>query len=762
MKLPRLRRFSLKSLFKRSVWINPATLMVYSLIAVVAVYTLDIHILELIELKTYDLRFLSRGDRKPSPAVAMVVIDEKSLEAEGRWPWPRSKFAALIDTLSREGAKVIGFDVIFSEPDENSELAFIDHLAGQLDTLAPREQRLREFLRERRRHADHDQALREAIKRSTATVVLGYFFHDQSTLEQQIDQDETQRRLAQIAGSKYPHVRYLDPEAAKTRFIKGFAPQTNLPMFSDVAAGAGYFSLQSDRDGVLRWMPLVTQGGDDLYPPLGLVCAWHYLDRPPLTVHVGGEGVRGVGMGERLIPTDGLGKLLINYLGRAKTFPYYSVTDVLNGRVPKGAFKNRIALVGATAVATYDLRNTPVDPRYPGTEVHATVIENILSQDFMTRPEWSRVFDVAAIVGMSALTGVALTRLGPVKGMLFVAGMFAFYVFLARWLFVSARLWITIVYPLLALVTVHILLTVYYYMTEQRERKRIKVTFKQYVAEHVVEEMTKDPTRLKLGGEERVLTVLFSDLEGFTTYSERYTAHEMTEILGDYFTRVTEQIFLHRGTLKEYVGDELMAFFGAPMGESDHASRACAAALAMREQTVALVGEWAKIGRPHLRARTGINSGPMVVGNLGSKYRFAYGVVGDQVNIGSRLEGLNKVYGTDIIIGENTARFVENSFRLRELDMVRVKGRTQVIRIYELIAKADTALPSDHDEALAAYAEALETYRKGMWTEALALFHQTLRLRANDGPARALSRRCLEYRDAPPETWDGIYEQRIK
>jgi adenylate cyclase len=759
---PSVRRVSLKSLFKRSVWINPAALMVYSLLAVVTVYALDIPILELIELKTYDLRFLSRGPRTPSPAVTMVVIDEKSLESEGRWPWPRSKFATLIDRLTHEGAKVIGFDVIFSEPDENSELSFIDQLSGQLDALAPREQRLREFLSERRRAADHDQALREAIQRSTATVVLGYFFHDQSTLERSVDREESLQRLAQIAGSKYPRVRYAGPGARDTHFIKGVAPQTNLPMFSEVAAGAGFFSLQSDRDGVLRWMPLVIQGGEDLYPPLGLVCAWHFLDRPPLTVHVGEDGVRGIEMGERLIPTDKVGKLLINYVGRAKTFPYYSATDVLNGRVPKGAFKDRIVLVGATAVATYDLRNTPVDPRYPGTEVHATIIENILSRDFMTRPEWSRVFDVAAIVGMSALTGVALTRLGPVKGMLFVAGMFAFYVLLARWLFVSGRLWITIVYPLLALVTVHILVTVYYYMTEQRERKRIKVTFKQYVAEHVVEEMTKDPTRLRLGGEERFLTVLFSDLEGFTTYSERYSAHEMTEILGEYYNRVTEQIFLHRGTLKEYVGDELMAFFGAPMGESDHAHRACAAALAMREHTAALGEEWAKIGRPHLRARTGINSGPMVVGNLGSKYRFAYGVVGDQVNIGSRLEGLNKVYGTEIIIGENTARLVQNSFRLRELDMVRVKGRSQVIHIYELIAPADARLTSAHDEALAVYAEALETYRKGMWTEAIGLFQQTLRLRANDGPARVLSRRCLEYRDEPPEPWDGVYEQLIK
>jgi adenylate cyclase len=762
MRRLRIRAALIKRLLKRSFWINPASLMVASLLAVLTLYGLDVPILHLIELKTYDLRFVSRGPQKPSPAVVMVVIDEKSLEVEGRWPWPRSKFAALVDILSREGARVIGFDVIFSEPDENSQLSLIDEFTGTLDALAINDPRLRRFVTERRRHADNDVAFAEAIKRSSAAVVLGYFFHDQSTLEHQMDAAEIDRRLQTIAGSSYPRIR-RSGAGSEPPLIKGHAPQTNLQMFSDAAASSGYFSLQGDRDGVLRWMPLVIQGGaGDLFPPLGLLCAWHYLGRPQLTLDVGIHGVEGVEVGDRFVPTDAAGRLLIDYQGGPKTFPYVSVTDVLAGRVPSGTFKNRIVLVGATAVATYDLRNTPFDPRYPGTEVHATVIDNILTQRFMAKPGWLPAFDLLAIVGMGALTGIALTRLTPVRGVLFTAGLFAFYIFVARSIFVRAGLWLTIVYPLLALTTVYIALTVYYYVTEQRERKKIKGTFKQYVAEHVVEEMIKDPARLKLGGEEKVLTVLFSDLEGFTTYSERHSAHEMTVMLSEYYDRVTEQIFLQHGTLKEYVGDELLAFFGAPLAEADHARRACEAALAMREQTRILADEWAKVGRPPIRARTGINSGPMVVGNLGSKYRFAYGVVGDQVNLGSRLEGLNKVYGTDIIIGENTAGLVENAFRLRELDMVRVKGRTQVVRIYELVGKAGAALVSEHDQALFIYAEALEAYRKGMWTEALALFHQALRLRSDDGPSRTLARRCVEYRDMPPEPWDGVFDQQIK
>jgi adenylate cyclase len=757
-------KWLLTHLRQRSFWINPAALMLGSLAAVLALYNFNPHILELIELKTYDLRFVSRGPLKPTPVVAMAVIDEKSLEVEGRWPWPRSKIAKLIDILSAEGARVVGFDVIFSEPDANSQLALIDRLADQLNALAIKDPSLRRFVTDSRQDADNDLALVNAIKRSKAAIVLGYFFHmDQATLEHRLDPGETERRLQSIARSKYPRILRPARLDHDPPYLKALAPQTNLVTFTDVAAASGYFSLRSDRDGVLRRMPLAIQAGEDLFPPLGVVCVWQYLGRPQMTVEVGQHGIEGIHIGDRFVPTDESGQLLINYLGPPKTFPYFSVTDILHGRVPKGALKDRIVLVGATAVATYDLRNAPFSPLYPGTEVHATVTDNILTQNFMTKPEWARAFDLLAIVGMGALTGVALTRLGPVNGLLFTAGLFALYIFLARWLFVSARLWLNMVYPLMALMIVYTALTVYRYLTEQRERKKIKGTFKQYVSEHVVEEMIKNPSRLRLGGEEKILTVLFCDLEGFTTYSERHTPQEMTEILSEYYDRVTEQVFLHRGTLKEYVGDELMAFFGAPLEAPDHARLACATALGMREQTRALAAEWAKIGRPRLRARTGVNSGPMLVGNLGSRYRFAYGVLGDQVNLGSRLEGLNKVYRTDIIIGENTAALVEGAFRCRELDMVRVKGRAQAVRIYELIGATGTELPVEHEKALSCYAEGLDAYRKGRWADALGLFRHALTLWPEDGPCRTLGERCEVFlATPPPESWDAVFDQLVK
>jgi adenylate cyclase len=620
------------------------------------------------------------------------------------------------------------------------------------------------FVDEHRRRADTDRALATAIRGSAATIVLGYFFHmNATTLEYVLPPKELERRLGLLEGSRYPLVATRAGATARPPLLRAYAPEVNLPTFTEAAASSGYFSLQSGPDGILRAMPLAIQAGEDLFPPLAVLCAWHYLGRPQLAVRIGRHGVDGVQIGDRLVPTDATGQVLINYLGPPKTFPHVSVTDVLRGRLPAGTVKDRIVLVGATALGTYDLRSTPFSPLYPGMEVHATVIDNILTRQFLARPEWSDLYDVVAIVLLGALAGLAVARLSPLRGFLVVTGLFLLYVVLAREAFARFGVWLNMVYPLLALVATATAVTVHSYVTEHRERRRIKGTFRQYVAPLVVEEMLKNPGRLTLGGEEKILSVLFSDLEGFTTHSERYSPRELAEMLSEYYNRVTEQVFLHRGTLKEYIGDELMVIFGAPLEQEDHAHRACAAALAMREARLALAAEWAAIGRPVLRARTGINSGPMLVGNLGSKYRFAYGVLGDHVNLGSRLEGLNKVYDTDILVGENTARMVEGGFVLREVDTVRVKGKQQAGRVYELLARGGDALPPGRMEALARYAEGLTLYREQRWAEARTLFAQALVHWPDDGPSRAMADRCKVFQDTPPpEEWEGIFEPMFK
>ena len=753
-------RVRLKTLLR----IGPASLTLLTILVVGALFQVGVPILDFLELKTYDLRFVSRGPRPASPAVVMAVIDEKSLDAEGRWPWPRAKLASLIDALSRDGARVIAFDIGFSEPDENSQLAILDEVSKRFDSSRSRDRALADFLQRSRQQADNDARLAAAIRDSSAAVVLGYFFHmTEASLNYGLSREELERRLQLLARSKYPAVISTTSDLGAVKLITAYAPETNLPSLTEAAKSSGFYTLRSDWDGVLRWMPLVIRMGDDLYPPLPVVAAWHYLGKPGLAVRIARDGVHGVQMGDRFIPTDERGQLLLNYLGKANTFPYFSVTDILHGGVPEGTFRDRVVLIGATAIGTHDLRTTPFGPVYPGLEVHATVIDNILTRSFMARPDWSRVYDLAAIVILPAFIGWALPRLSPLRGVLAFALVFGAYILITRSLFVAGGMWLNMVYPLSALSLNYTALTAFHYLTEQRERKRIKGTFRQYVAPLVVEEMLKKPGGLTLGGEEKVLTVLFSDLEGFTSHSERYTPTQMVEMLAEYYNHVTEEVFKHQGTLKEYVGDELMAIFGAPLEHADHAERACAAALAMRERRLALAAEWGPSGRPMLHARTGINTGPMLVGNLGSRYRFAYGVLGDQVNLASRLEGLNKVYGTDILLGENTARVVEARFLLREVDMVRVKGRKQAVRIYELLARTGSSLPPELEKALAAYGQGLQAYRQRSWTEALELFTEALAVRPSDGPSRTMAERCEGFLRTPcPEDWDGVFDQLFK
>jgi adenylate cyclase len=443
----------------------------------------------------------------------------------------------------------------------------------------------------------------------------------------------------------------------------------------------------------MRRMPLAMEVGDEVFAPLALVSAWEYLGRPELVLRAGRYGVDGVELGGTLIPTDERGRLLIDYLGPPRTIPAVSATDVLRGRAAPGAFAGKVVIVGATAVGTHDLRSSPFSPAHAGTEINATVVDDILTSRFLERPDWWKVFDLLAVLVLASLVAIGVARARAVAGLLFAAALFLGYVLFAGWLFARHGVWLDVVHPLLALTLEYTGLSAYRFLSEERERRRVKAMFGQYVAPAVVEELLRDPGRLALGGEEKVLTVLFSDLEGFTSQCERRAPREMVGILGDYYERMTEEVFAQGGTLKEYVGDELMAFFGAPVEQPDHAARACAAALAMRERRLALSAEWAAMGRPPLRARTGINSGPMLVGNLGSRYRFAYGVLGDQVNLGSRLEGLNRVYGTDILVGEGTARLVQPSFVLRELDLVRAKGKEQAVRVYELLARAGAPSP---------------------------------------------------------------------
>ncbi|MCJ7540199.1 MAG: adenylate/guanylate cyclase domain-containing protein, partial [Desulfobacterales bacterium] len=604
------------------ITINSFSLTLYSILMLLVLFMMGVPILDLIELKTYDLRFVMRGHKKPANAVVMAVIDERSLDEEGRWPWPRSKIADLIDILNQEGAKVIGFDIGFLEPDENSNLKLIDQFENQISALNIKNNKLSDFIKMGKAKADNDMALAKSIKNSSADVILGYFFHtSKAGLGYEIPFDEIDRRLSQIEPSKYPLVIFEDQKLEDSPFLRAYVPEGNLDIFTRATKSSGYFNTTPDRDGVLRWAPLIIQCGENIFPPLPMQCVWHYLNKPQLMVNVVIYGVEGIQMGKQFIPTDEYGRILINYLGPPQTFPYFSITDILHKTFQKGAFKDKIVLVGSTAEGIYDSRNTPFSTIHPGLEVHANIIDNILTGDYLKIPKKANVYNLISIIIIGSLIGFVIPRLNALKGAIFAVTIFSAFILTACWLFMYFGVWLNMVYPLLALLSIYISLTIYHYFTEEKKRKEIRSAFSRYAPSNVVDEISHNPDKLKLGGEEREISVLFCDLAGFTGYSEIYKPNAMIEILSEYFNEMTEQVFAFKGLLKEYVGDELMAIFGAPLEQKDHAKRACLAALAMRDRLRALRPIWESMNRPSLRARTGVNSGIMLVGNVGSKYR---------------------------------------------------------------------------------------------------------------------------------------------
>ena len=736
--------------------------MLGTIVLVVLLFLSGAPILDLVELKTYDLRFLSRGQIKPSPEIVLAMIDEKSLDTEGRWPWPRSKIAALVKALSQDGAKVIGFDIGFLEPDESSQLAYINKLGQKVNTLGINNPLLSEFIQKSKKHADNDLELANALKASSAATVLGYFFHmSKADLNYRLKQSEIDQQLQRISASKYPVILYEEQEMDFIPFLKAYAPESNLEVLTEAAESSGFFSLRSDPDGVVRWMPLMIQGGEDLFPPLPLLCAWHYLGKPQLTLKVDRYGVERLQMGKQIIPTNEYGQMLINYLGPPKTFPHFSISDILGGKLPKGTFKDKIVLIGATATGTYDLRSTPFSTVYPGVEIHATVIDNILTQNMLTKPNWSKVFDLLAIIILGTLTGIALPRLNALNDILFTSGLFILHVFIARWLFINHGVWLSIVYPLLALSATYTVLTVYQYLTEERERKKIKGAFSFYVSSSVVNEMLKSPEKLKLGGDKRDLSVLFSDIRGFTTISEGLTPEDLVLLLNEYLTVMTDIVFRNEGTLDKYMGDAIMAVYGAPLEMSDHPQRACRSALEMTKGLQALNEKWIREGKKPLDIGIGINTGMMMVGNMGSDQRFDYTVMGDAVNLGSRLEGANKNYRTNILISEFTHERVKDEFVCMELDCVKVKGKTLPVKIYQLVGADDVSI--ERKEAIKDFNTGLGLYKNQKFVEAIEIFQSVVARDSDIYAAELYIQRSLSLQANPPgPDWDGVFTMTTK
>jgi adenylate cyclase len=662
-----------------------------------------------------------RGRLRPDPRIVVCAVDGASVHKLGRWPWRRNRVAELVDRLRADGAKVIAVDIVYSDPSPS---------AAGYDLSA-------------------DDRVLAASLRNAGNVVLGYFFRRESI---SINAESLEREA-------YDQVALGQPLAVPIRP----GVEANLPLFAAAAINQGFFSHERE-SGVLRHYALAIRYGEDYYPPLALRAAELFLGGHGLIL-ASRSGVAEVKVAGRRVPANERGELWVNYLGPAGTFPTVPAWKVLAGTAAPGTFRGRLVFVGLTETGVGDVQSTPFGREIPGVEVHANVADNLLTGSYIR--------DTGLLAGVSLLAAALLSlavalsvlrfarhRVGAATAAVLVLG----WPLLAYGAFINRGWHLQVAAPALAGVLALVLSLRVRVAAEEDRARRIRRTFEHYVSGPVVEDMLRHPERVTLGGERREMTVLFSDIRGFTSISENLDPEALVRLLNEFFTPMTRLVLEQGGTLDKYMGDALMAFFGAPLAQPDHAARACRTALAMRDELEHLNDGWHRDGKlpRHLTLGIGIglNSGEMSVGNVGSEMVFGYTVIGDNVNLGSRIEGLNKDYDTRILVSEFTARAAGDGFLFRELDRVRVKGKQQPVGIHELLDAAPGSL--DQAGRAALFARGLAAYRAQDFSGAAALFAD-LADRLGDGPAKVFAERCRHYlAEPPPADWDGVEVRKTK
>ncbi len=750
-----------------------------------------------------DTKFLLRGAEDPDrfqqdAHVVIAAIDEKSVREPdlGLWPWPRQKVAEMVRQLHRCGAKVIGFDMVFAEPDASRLEPELQGIYQRYLSSGQRDESFSGFLEQRLAQVQGDRLLAEAIE-DAGNVVLGYFFFlDQSEIANLKQEDVVDTGFQDISYSALDYRRKsqaLDEPQACRCFPQPLGVRTNLKLLSEATDSFGFFNQIPDDDRIYRRVPLVfcfqqeqhldsgeTQQVREYLPSLALrmLSLWY---GQPIELLIGidrfeqevpdylGLFIGPIGMPGREhveIPLESGARFRVNYYGGQKTFRHLSAGDLihLEGLEPESlseddprrqacrSVRDKIVLVGATTVGIYDMRPTPFEHSFPGVEIHANFIENVLRGDFLVRPLLSPVLEPLFMLLLGILLSWALSRLRLTVGLLLALATLAALVLGDFFLFFKNGLQVHIILSLSQVVVLLLGISIFRYATEEREKHRIRHAFQLYLSQEVIEEVLRDTHKLKLGGERREVTVIFSDIRGFTSLSENMPPDLLTEFLNEYFTPMTEIVLAEHGTLDKYIGDALMAFFGAPVAFGDHPHAACRTSLRMLEELERLHAGWRSRGLAEIKIGIGINTGEVSVGNMGSARRFDYTVIGDNVNLASRLEGLNKTYGTSIITTEFTRQAVGEHFTFRELDLVRVKGKARPVKIYELLHRG----PPDpvRDGWLKQFEAALDLYQGGRWGEAGEVFAGL-----TDDPASALFlERCRQMEQAPPENWDGVYK----
>jgi len=720
-------------------------------------WTFELPLVNRLEAIVYDTRLVLTMPRTVDPRIVIVDIDEKSLAerekgGEGRWPWPRDRLALLLDKLfDRHAVALVGFDVVFAERDESSGIKVLRGLAQkELRDVAAFQSALKAL----EPALEYDDILASRIR--NRPVVLGYVL--------------TQEKDVRIGVLPEPLLPAGIFAGRKIDFKDYQGYTANLAALQKAAPAAGFFSVDPDPDGIIRRVPMLAEFEGAYYEPLSLAMI-RVLARddkgalPPVQPGFpadklwtrGYAGLEWLELGPLRIPVDERVEALVPFRGKLGSFRYVSAVDILNDRVAADDLKNKIVLVGTTAPGLLDLRATPVQPVYPGVEVHANLIAGMLDGNIKQKPPYV----IGAEFVLLALTGIALALLlpvlSPLKSLLTTLAVLAIVIVTNILVFHSGNLVLPLASGLVLVALLFALNMSYGFFIEARGKRQFTELFGQYVPPELVDEMARDPTKYSMLPKAAELTILFSDVRGFTSISEALSPEDLREYINEYLTGMSGVIRRHRGTLDKYIGDAVMAFWGAPVADPDHAKHAVVTALEMQVVCAQLNEKFVARGWPELKIGVGLNSGNVRVGDMGSRDRKAYTAMGDAVNLASRLEGITKTYGAAIIVGEKT-REAAPDFVYRELDRVRVKGKDVAVAIYEPIGAVGQVAKPRLDE-IKLYAQFLKLYRAQDWDMAeLQLFNLQKMAPASALYTHTFPERVAMLRKHPPGPgWDGAY-----
>ncbi len=712
------------------------------LIGLAALRLADPAPIEELRVRVFDSFQVIEPRVKAARPVTVVDIDEKSLAKLGQWPWPRTRLADLVTSLTTLGAAVIGFDIVFAEPDRLNPGTAAETMR-YLDDLT--RSKLREL-------PSNDQLFSDAIRRSR--VVLG-----ETALASVMSKFDDTLPVTGIAMGGEDPAPFLYAFPGLLR---------NIPELETASAGRGLITIKTERDGIIRRVPMLLRAQGAIMPSLSFEILRVATSTPTIVTRSEKAGIKSVAIRGLKIPTDRNGQLWVHF-ARHDPSIFVSAADVLDGSVPRDKIANRLVLIGTSAVGLYDIKTTPVDPAVPGVEVHAQVLESALTNALLVQPDYAVGVELleAFVLGLLAIAFVPM--FGAFAQVVVGAGFATLLIGLSWFFYSQERLLIDFTYPLLSTLAIYLTLVFSSFFREQAQRRQIRSAFGQYLSPALIEQLAQSPEKLVLGGEEREMTIMFSDVRGFTTISESYK-HDpqgLTTLMNRFLTPLTNAILERKGTIDKYMGDAIMAFWNAPLDDAEHQINACEAAVDMLERIDVLnkerEREATENGHNHipLNVGVGLNTGVCVVGNMGSDLRFDYSVLGDSVNLASRLEGQSKEYGFPIIVGSRTALAVKERFAILELDFIMVKGKKEPEVIYAIAGREETAQSGRFQRLRNLTIEMLACYRSRDWDGALAAIERGRR--TDDAHALELLYRLYETRilgylnNPPPEDWNGAF-----